>query len=115
MHIVGLKKSFQRRKKQVATFQRTETVDARQFTGGKENGASLALWVNSNGQMTETRAEWLEATEVGTKTLPERVRVHSVDKWNGTAFTDDWIVQKQDGTFEVLRPELLILEGYVQV
>lgn len=99
----------------MGTFQRIETVDARQFTGGKENGANLALWVNSNGQMTETRAEWHEATQVGTKTLPERVSIHSIDKWHGTAFKDDWIIHRQDDTFEVLRPELFILEGYVQV
>lgn len=99
----------------MGTFQRTETVDARQFTGGIENGSDLALWVNSNGQQTETRAEWLEETKVGTKTLPERVSLHTCGGWCGTAFVDDWIVQRQDGSFEVLRPELLISEGYVQV
>lgn len=99
----------------MGTFQRTETVDARQFTGGIENGTNLALWVNSNGQMTETRAEWLETTQVGSKVLPERVRLKSCHSWRDVAFMSDWIVQKQDGSFEVLRPEMFLSEGYVQV
>lgn len=99
----------------MATFQRTETVDARQFLGGKENGASLAFWVNSNGHRTETRGEWCEETTVGNKTLPERVRVNSCSTWCGSAFVGDWIMYKQDGSFDVLRPEMLILDGYVRV
>lgn len=99
----------------MGTFQRIETVDARQFTGGKENGANLALWVNSNGQMTETRAEWRQEHELTPEVvLPEIVRVQTPTS-RTNAFAHDWIVQKQDGSFVVLRPEELILQGYVQV
>lgn len=99
----------------MGTFQRTETVDARQFTGGIENGTNLALWVNSNGQMTETRAEWRESVTIAGRSISDRVRIMTPRGFQHTAFVGDWIVQKQVGSFIVLRPEELILKGYVQV
>ncbi len=98
----------------MGTFQRTETVDARQFTGGVDNGSNLALWVNSNGQLTETRAEWMDAIKVGAKTLGERVRIRTYS-WRESCFVGDWIILKQDGSFDHMSEQAFIEAGYVQV
>jgi len=95
------------------TFQRTETVDARQFTGGKENGMDLVFWVNSNGGS----ATWKDETQVAGKTLSERIVLHS-ELTQGLAFdltwVGDWVVHHQDGRWEAIRPELMA-EEYKQV
>lgn len=99
----------------MGTFQRKETVDARQFTGGLDDGTNLALWVNSNGSaFTETRAAWRKALSLGGRTLPDSVRVRSIN-YDRSAFPTDWIVQHQDGTFEVLSNNEFISAGYQQV
>lgn len=98
----------------MGTFQRTETIDARQFTGGEENGENLALWVNCNGQLTETRAEWCESVQIAGKTLHDRVRVRSYN-FHETAFPDYWIILKQNGDYAVMSPEEFLEAGYVQV
>jgi hypothetical protein len=99
----------------MGTFQRTETVDARQFTGGKQNGTDLALWVNSNGQQTETRAEWFDALKAYTKSrnTPEFIYVRSYT-WRERVYVGDWIIWKQDGTFDHMRDQDFIAAGYVQ-
>lgn len=97
----------------MGTFQRTETVDARQFTGGVENGTNLALWVNEHGQMTETRAEHHGPVKVGLKELGERVRIRTYN-WRESAFVGDWIILKQDGTFTHMSDQEFIEAGYVQ-
>lgn len=100
----------------MGTFQRTETVDARRFIGGKENGTNLALWVNTHGQTTETRAYWREAYSAGSMytSIPERVRVRSFTL-DTDVYVGDWIILTQEGHFEHLRPEAFIMAGYVQV
>jgi hypothetical protein len=97
----------------LGTFQKTETVDARQFTGGLENGTNLALWVNSNGQLTEARAEWHDELK-GTYTIPERVRLRSYTL-REDAYVGDWIILKQNGIIDHMRNQEFIAEGYVQV
>lgn len=110
----GLSNTFQRRKKQLGTFQKTETVDARQFTGGLENGTNLALWVNSNGHLTEARAEWHNEIKNITHTLPERVRLRSYTL-REYAYVGDWIILRQNGIFDHMRDQEFKAAGYVQV
>lgn len=84
------------------TFQRTETVDARQFTGGRQQGTDLAFWVNSNGG----RAQWMGQTPVGKRILSERVRLYGESLVHyDTAWLGDWLVHHQDGSWSVIRPE----------
>lgn len=93
------------------TFKRTETVDARQFTGGLQQGMDLALWVNSN----QGRATWIEPTDVGKRVLSERVRLYNEDHIHiDTAWVGDWVVHHQDGSWEAVRPELF-QEQYEEV
>ena len=95
----------------MGTFQRTETVDARQFTGGKQNGTDLALWVNQNGQLTETRAEWYNSITAYNRTTPEFVYVRTYS-WRERVYIGDWIIWKQDGTFEHMRDQDFVAAGY---
>jgi hypothetical protein len=75
-----------------------EVVDARQFTGGLQNGSDIAFWVNSNDSL----AHWLK--EIPGLCL-EKIHVQ-VDRFkHESAYMNDWIVRRQDGHFEVLRPE----------
>lgn len=97
----------------MGTFQKTETVDARQFTGGLENGMNLVLWVNSNGQLTEARAEYHNELKGATHTIPERVRLRSYTL-REDAFVGDWIILKQNGLIDHMRNQEFISEGYVQ-
>lgn len=96
------------------TFQKTETVDARQFTGGVQNGTDLALWVNTHGQLTESRAEWRDAISVRTHAIPEIVRFRTYE-YRTDMYVGDWIIRRQDGHFEHMRPEEFAASGYVQV
>jgi hypothetical protein len=110
----GLKSIFQRRQKLLGTFQKTETVDARQFTGGKENGTNLSLWVNSNGHLTEARAEWHDELKAAGYITPERVRLRSYTL-RENAYVGDWIILRQNGLFDHMRDQEFIVAGYVQV
>jgi hypothetical protein len=98
----------------MGTFQRTETVDARQFTGGVENGTSLALWVNSKGQLTETRAEWHDGIKETRLNRPEYVNVRTYN-WREHVYVGDWIILKQDGTFDHMRHQDFVAAGFIQV
>ncbi|ASD52288.1 hypothetical protein QCN32_gp66 [Arthrobacter phage Niktson] len=91
------------------TFQRTETVDARQFTGGRQQGTDLAFWVNSNGG----KAYWRDEQDVLGKKLSERIALET-RSGNGFTFNEyavvwvgDWIIHHQNGTWEAVRPEQL--------
>lgn len=96
------------------TFQRTETVDARQFEGGLQGGSNLALWVNSNGQSSETRAFYQEGIKETRLNRPEHLRIRSYN-FRVDAYVGDWVILKQDGTFDVLRPQDFASAGYKQV
>lgn len=98
----------------MGTFQRTETIDARQFTGGVDNGSNLALWVNSNGQLTETRAEWFDGMKGNSFTRPEFVYVRTYT-WREHVYVGDWVILKQDGTFDHMRDQDFKASGYIQV
>ena len=85
----------------MATFKKKpEIVDARQFTGGVQNGTDLVFWVNSN----EGGALYREATG----TFAEHVKVESTKRFQFQyAFVGDWIMRRQAGHFEVVRPQEL--------
>lgn len=91
------------------TFQTVpETVDARQYSGGVQNGTDLAFWVNSNGGS----AAWeQEATgrAAGNRfgVRWEHIKVYDMpySHKNEIAYVGDWIVQRQSGRFEVMRTQ----------
>lgn len=86
----------------MATFRRRpEIVDARQFTGGVQNGTDICLWVNSN----HGGAYWWEKRVVGGRILAERIRLYPSGSDYALVWIGDWIVHRQDGTWEALRPE----------
>lgn len=93
------------------TFRRIEVVDARQFTGGLDNGSSLAFWVNSN----HGRAHWYDKQQVAGRTLSERVILTTSDHVGyDLVWVGDWIMLHQDGTWEAVRTEAL-KEQYEEV
>ena len=90
------------------TFQKKpETVDARQFTGGKENGMEIVTWINSVGGLSVT-IMW-DVLYGGTEII-KIIQPNYLE----TAFVGDWIMQRQNGYIEVVRPQMLELE-YDQV
>lgn len=88
------------------TFTRIETVDARQFTGGKENGCGLVLWATEHGAY----AFWLDHDEHA----PERIKLVT-DEFSRMVWITDWIVLRQDGRLDLVRMPEFELQGYVQV
>lgn len=93
---------------------RPEVVDARQFTGTDENTNELVLWIQS------CAGEGVHVTNstalVGNKKDRRQVRLLSIrypNDWE-IAHENDWIVLRQSGYFEVVRPEVMALE-YEQV
>jgi hypothetical protein len=88
------------------TFQRTETVDARKFTGGGENGPELIFWVNSK----EGKAIWVsDQTFNRGGRDPEHIRLYDnpYSHMHEVAYPGDWIMQHQDGHFAVVRQQEL--------
>lgn len=93
------------------TFRRVEIVDARQFTGGKQQGSDLAYWVSSN----HGRAHWYPEREVGSRTLSERIVLTTSDHVGyDLVWVGDWIMLHQDGSWEAVRTEDL-KEQYEEV
>ncbi len=88
------------------TFKRTEIVDARQFTGGVENGTNLALWANSN----HANAAWFDHDELG----PERIKLVT-DDFSVCVYMTDWIILRQDGRIDHNRLQDFEAAGYTQV
>lgn len=75
---------------------RVEIIDARQFTGGVQNGTDLVFWINCK----DGRASWREATN-----YPELITLyHAKYQWT-YVYVGDWIVLKQDGSFTAMRPQ----------
>lgn len=90
------------------TFKRKpETVDARQFTGGVQNGTDVVFWINSIAG-EGVSAKWEEL--YGGTELIRVMYTNSVEY----AFEGDWIMQRQNGAIEVVRAQMLALE-YEQV
>jgi len=90
------------------TFKKVEVVDARQFTGGVDQGMQLVMWIEGygyEGWWSEENKEirWEEQIRVGPKNSRKR-----------SAYIGDWIVHHQDGEFSVMRPQEL-KEQYEQV
>lgn len=86
------------------TFQRTETVDARQYHGGTDNGMSLVFWVNSN----EGRATWNpKVPDLAISNEHIRVYEDPYSRIFTVAYPGDWIMQHQDGHFAVVRQQEL--------
>ena len=90
------------------TFRAKEIIDAREFTGGKDNAMALCLWVDSNGGS----AWWAE--EDKTINWAEQLRVGPPYGSMRSAYIGDWIVHKQEGGFTILRPQEL-KEQYEEV
>lgn len=92
----------------MATFRKIEVVDARQFTGGVQNGGDILLWVHSHQG---------RATHVSGGKGPEFIRIYRdyASLEFELLFVGDWVMQNQDGTFRGIRPEALVAEGYTQV
>lgn len=91
------------------TFQKVpETVDARQYTGGVQNGTDLCLWVNSNGGSAAWEPEVIgQAANNGFGVRWEHLKVYDMpySHKRAMAYVGDWIVQRQSGRFEVMRPQ----------
>lgn len=99
----------------MGTFQRKETVDARQFTGGPSNGLEVAFWVNSNGQQLDTRAAYYpEVRRVDLEHRPERILIKGFGI-RSYAYLNDWVILRQDGTFDHMRDEDFKASGFEQV
>jgi hypothetical protein len=74
-----------------------EIVDARQFTGGVQNGTDLAFWVSSN----DCKAMWYDVPDEHR----EMVTLYfGKFQWKN-AYIGDWIILNQDGSFSAMRPE----------
>lgn len=86
------------------TFQKVETVDARKFEGGIQNGSDLVFWVNSK----EGQACWNPQIPTDAKSS-EHIRVykHPYSRIFEVAYPGDWIMQHQDGHFAVVRQQEL--------
>lgn len=81
-----------------------EIVDARQFTGGKQNGTDLVFWVNSN----EGKAIWepkLNEAPNGQEYIRLYGMPYGVER--RVVYVGDWIMQHQDGRFAVIRQQEL--------
>ncbi|QED11652.1 hypothetical protein PP914_gp164 [Arthrobacter phage Qui] len=97
-----------------------EIVDARKFEGGVQNGTDLIFWVESKAghalwdrEVTGT----INAVEGKMKVIqPEQIRLyeHPYSLNYSIAYIGDWIMQCQNGKFEVLRQQELDAE-YEQV
>lgn len=84
------------------TFQsKPETVDAREYTGGVQNGTDLVFWIESNNG----HALWIDRYNH----IPEMIRIEDRDHNMVPAFVGDWIVRRQNGFFEAMRPEVFTL------
>jgi len=89
------------------TFQKIETVDARQFTGGIQNGTDLTFWIQSH----EGRSSWRPQNG----RFAEHIKIDSDQLYKFQyAYVGDWIMHKQDGSFAVVRQQELDAE-YNQV
>jgi hypothetical protein len=89
------------------TFKKVEVVDARQFTGGVDQGMELVLWVESGGGVgwwaeADPELKWHEQLRIGKQGALR------------SAYVGDWIVHHQAGGFSVMRPQELH-EQYTQV
>lgn len=80
---------------------RSEYGDARQFTGGLEQGMEIVLWINSNNG----KASWYPERLVGSRTLSERIILWISDDNYTFVWVNDWAMYKQDGTWDTYRPE----------
>jgi hypothetical protein len=87
------------------TFKRKpEVVDARQFTGEDAADASLLLWIQSNageGVRVYIQPLGLRQKKVLSLRYPTNYEV---------AYLGDWLVWRQHGQFEIVRPEAMELD-----
>ncbi|ALY08659.1 hypothetical protein CAPNMURICA_59 [Arthrobacter phage CapnMurica] len=72
--------------------QKPEHVDARQFTGGRENAEEVLLWLRSKG----CEASWVDNQTVLDIHLVERLQFKTPESKNiiRSAYRKDWIVLK---------------------
>lgn len=88
-----------------------ELVDARQFTGGRENAEALLLWLKSNG----CDAEWVDNQTVMDIHLVERLQFIAPGSEHlvRSAYRKDWIVRK-DNKWRIY-PERKFLERFEKI
>lgn len=94
-----------------------ETVDARQFTGGLQNGTDLVLWVQSNeGKILWVDEQQFSMSPARKGTSPEHIRLYDIPYGHAfdIVYVGDWILQRQNGAFEVIRQQDLDMD-YEQV
>ena len=94
-----------------------EVVDGRQFEGGPKNATDLLLWVHSNegkALWVEERVTWRSGSRQGT--APEHIRLYDMPFSHifELVYVGDWIIRRQSGKFEVVRPQELASD-YEQV
>jgi hypothetical protein len=91
--------------------QKPEIVDARQFTGGRENAEALLVWLKSKG----CDATWVDNQTVMDIHLVERIQfiAPSNEKVVRSAYRKDWIVLK-DKSWRIF-PERKFLERFEQI
>lgn len=83
-----------------------EIVDARQFTGGVQNGTDITHWIQANG----ANAHWIEGRPAALDAEndyddPEYVYL-SYGKFKFTyVHVGDWVILRQDGRVVGMRPE----------
>ena len=80
-----------------------EIVDARQFTGGVQNGTDLTHWIQANG----ADAHWSPAKrdEENDYDDPEYIYL-TYGKFKFTYIhVGDWVILRQDGRVVGMRPE----------
>lgn len=88
-----------------------EIVDARQFTGGTQNGTDLLYWIQSHNG----RAMW-EPKINDAPNGAEYIRLYDLPIMviQRVAYVGDWVMLRQNGTFAVVRQQELNAE-YEQV
>lgn len=79
---------------------RPEFVDARQFTGGVQQGTDTVLWINSNNG----KAFWHPERQFDGRTIPEHVVLWRTEDYT-IIWINDWAMLHQDGTWDAMRPE----------
>jgi len=88
-----------------------ELVDARQFTGGRENAEALLIWLRSKG----CDAEWVDNQTVMDIHLVERLQFIAPGSENiiRSAYRKDWIVLK--GVTWKIYPERKFRERFEKI
>lgn len=98
----------------MATFRRKpEVVDARQLTGDTQNDLDVQLWVNSivpAGVQTQFSTYGVRAKDGTRGIITRKLFLIRMPDGSEIAHMGDWIVHRQDGHLEIVRPENMELD-----